>query len=121
MDSEGRWHDVMPAPGALLINLGDMLARWTNDRWISTMHRVLPPVDEQGRMVRRRSVAYFHDGNYDAVISCLHGCADEGHPALYEPVTVGEHLEAKLRGSRGLTLNADAEREATRLRSGSKT
>ena len=117
MDGEGRWHDVVPAPDALLINLGDMLARWTNDRWISTMHRVLPPVDAQGRVVRRRSAAYFHDGNYDAVVSCLPGCADSEHPELYQPITVGEHLEAKLRGSRGLTLNAAAEREAARLRS----
>lgn len=115
MDRAGQWHDVVPVQGALLINLGDMMARWTNDRWISSMHRVLPPVDAQGRMVRRRSAAYFHDGNYDAIVACLPGCADAVHPALYAPVTVGEHLEAKLRGSRGLTLNADAEREAARL------
>jgi isopenicillin N synthase-like dioxygenase len=116
LDRDGRWHDVLPAPGALLINLGDLLARWTNDRWISTMHRVLPPVDASGRAVRRRSAAFFHDGNYDATISCLPGCVDQLHPACYAAVTVGEHLEAKLRGSRGLVLNASAEREAARIR-----
>jgi isopenicillin N synthase-like dioxygenase len=115
LDGKGCWHDVTPAPGALLVNLGDMLARWTNDRWISTMHRVLAPVDADGRIVRRRSAAYFHDGNADAVVSCLPGCADEQHPALYPAVTVAEHLEAKLAGSRGLKLNADAVREAARL------
>ncbi len=115
MDRDGGWHDVMPAPGALLINLGDMLARWTNDRWISTMHRVRPPLDDSGKAMRRRSAAYFHDGNADAVIACLPGCADAEHPALYAPVTVSEHLLAKLSGSRGLKLNEDAEREAARL------
>jgi isopenicillin N synthase-like dioxygenase len=119
-DAAGGWHDVTPAPGALLINLGDMLARWTNDRWISTMHRVLPPIDPTGRAMRRRSAAYFHDGNADAVIACLPGCADAAHPALYAPVTVAEHIAAKLAGSRGLKLNPDAEREAARLRAGDR-
>ena len=40
---DGRWHDVVPEPGALLINLGDITAQWTNDRWRSTIHRVAPP------------------------------------------------------------------------------
>lgn len=115
MDRAGAWHDVAPAPGALLVNLGDLLARWTNDRWLSTMHRVLAPVDAQRRLLRRRSAAYFHDGNADAVIRCLPGCADAAHPPLYAPVTVAEHLAAKLAGSRGLTLNPDAQREAARL------
>ena len=116
LDGNGVWHDAAPQPGALLVNLGDMLARWTNDRWISTMHRVLPPVDAEGRMLRRRSAAFFHDGNADAVVSCLPGCADAQHPPRYAPVTVAEHLAAKLAGSRGLKLNETAEREAARLR-----
>ena len=116
LDTEGRWHHVVPAPGALLINLGDLLARWTNDRWISTMHRVLAPVDDQGRVYRRRSAAYFHDGNYDAVIATLPGCATPERASPYQPVTVAEHLERKLGGSRGLELNPAAEREAARLR-----
>jgi len=116
LDGEGRWHDVVPAPGALLVNLGDLLARWTNDRWISTMHRVLPPVDASGRVVRRRSAAYFHDGNADGLIACLPGCSDRDHPPLYPPVTVSQHLAEKLGGSRALQLNPHAAREASRLR-----
>ncbi len=119
LDHGGSWHDVAPAPGALLINLGDLLARWTNERWISTMHRVLPSVDANGRVVRRRSAAFFHDGNFDAVISCLPGCANAGNPARYQPVTVADHIAAKLAGSRGLQLNPDAERDALRLRQAS--
>lgn len=115
LDSDGAWHDVRPAPGALLINLGDLLARWTNDRWLSTMHRVLAPIDADGNPSLRRSAAYFHDGNADARVSCLPGCADEVNPPRYEPITVAEHLSAKLAGSRGLTLNPNAAREASRL------
>jgi isopenicillin N synthase-like dioxygenase len=115
LDRDGQWHEARPVPGALLINLGDMMARWTNDRWISSMHRVLPPVTASGQVIRRRSAAYFHDGNADAIIACLPGCADREHPPLYPPTTVSEHLRAKLGGSRALELNADAVREAARL------
>lgn len=118
LDGDGRWRDVLPMRGALLVNLGDALARWTNDQWMSTMHRVLPPTDEQGRLVRRRSAAYFHDGDYDAVISPLPGCVPEGAAPLYAPTTIGEHIAAKLAGSRGLTPNPSAEREAARLTRG---
>ncbi|MCV7354216.1 isopenicillin N synthase family dioxygenase [Mycolicibacterium fluoranthenivorans] len=110
----GRWHPVQPAPGALLVNLGDALARWTNDEWISTMHRVAAP-RIGGVLVPRRSAAYFHDGNIDAVIAPLSTCVGPGRPARYEPVTVGEHLRAKLAGSRSRVLNPGAEREAARL------
>jgi isopenicillin N synthase-like dioxygenase len=113
--ADGNWHPVMPADGALLVNLGDALARWTNEEWISTLHRVTAP-RVNGVLVPRRSAAYFHDGNVDAVIECLPSCVSEGNPARYEPVTVGEHLAAKLAGSRGGQLNPHAAREVARLR-----
>ncbi|HEX4248074.1 MAG TPA: 2-oxoglutarate and iron-dependent oxygenase domain-containing protein [Pseudonocardia sp.] len=114
LDADGRWHPAQPAPGALLVNLGDGLARWTNDEWLSTMHRVAPPrVD--GVLVPRRSAAYFHDGNTDAVIECLPSCVRPGRPAAYAPVTIGEHLRAKLAGSRAGQLTETASREAARL------
>ena len=118
LDSDGGWHDVRPAPCALLINLGDLLARWTNDRWLSTMHRVLAPIADDGTPLLRRSAAYFHDGNADAVISCLLSCVDETNPAQYEPITVADHIAAKLAGSRGLKPNTAAHREAARLPGG---
>lgn len=114
LGADGSWHPVQPLPGALLVNLGDALARWTNDQWISTMHRVAAPrVD--GVLVPRRSAAYFHDGNIDAVIAPLPTCVTDENPALYEPVSVGEHLRAKLAGSRNRVLNTAADREAARL------
>jgi isopenicillin N synthase-like dioxygenase len=113
--ADGNWHPVMPADGALLVNLGDATARWTNEEWISTLHRVAAPRID-GALVPRRSAAYFHDGNVDAVIECLPSCVSADNPARYEPVTVGEHLAAKLAGSRGGQLNRNATREAARLR-----
>ena len=114
-DDRVGWHDVSPAEGALLVNLGDLTSRWTNERWLSTLHRVKPPI-VAGAVQRRRSAAYFHDGNADAVISTLAGCVDADHPDLYVPVTVAEHISAKLAGSRAGRLNDDAVRDAARVR-----
>lgn len=114
LGADSDWHPVEPEPGALLVNLGDAMARWTNDQWLSTMHRVAAP-RTGGRLVPRRSAAYFHDGNIDAVIACLPTCAGPDAPARYEPITVGEHLARKLAGSRNGVLNPNAEREASRL------
>lgn len=112
LGADGAWHDVQPADGALLVNLGDLMARWTNERWLSTLHRVKPPIVD-GTIQRRRSAAYFHDGNIDALIETLPSCIGEG--SRYEPVTVADHIRAKLAGSRGLQSNTNAPREAARV------
>jgi len=111
------WHDVMPADDALLVNLGDLMARWTNERWLSTVHRVVPPIVD-GTIERRRSAAFFHDGNVDAVIETLPTCIGDG--SRYRPITVGEHLSAKLAGSRGGIANRAARREAARVLAASR-
>ncbi|GGJ72208.1 2OG-Fe(II) oxygenase [Agromyces bauzanensis] len=114
LGSDGSWNDVQPADGALLINLGDVTARWTNERWMSTLHRVKPPVID-GMIERRRSAAFFHDGNVDALITTLPTCVDPRHPDLYEPTTIGEHIAAKLAGSRAGRRNDAAVRESARV------
>jgi isopenicillin N synthase-like dioxygenase len=115
LGADGGWHDVSPLPGALLINFGDLMARWTNERWRSTLHRVKPPIVD-GTIRRRRSAAFFLDGNHDAVISVLPGVVRDGEAPLYAPITVADHVDAKLRGSRGLEVNtAGTEREAERV------
>ncbi|MCD0453450.1 isopenicillin N synthase family oxygenase [Actinocorallia sp. API 0066] len=113
LGGDGVWHDVEPADGALLVNLGDLTARLTNDRWTSTLHRVKPPIVD-GAIKRRRSAAFFHDGNIDAVISTLPSHIDADGLA-YEPIMVRDHIKAKLAGSRQGKANTAALREAARV------
>ncbi|WP_020123632.1 isopenicillin N synthase family oxygenase [Streptomyces canus] len=120
LDSDGLWHDVSPADGALLVNLGDLTARLTNDRWMSTLHRVKPPVID-GTVQRRRSVAFFHDGNIDAVISTLPSHLDAAEGLAYEPIVVRDHIKAKLAGSRQGKINTSAVREAARVLTAAKS
>ena len=65
--SDGAWIDVIPAAGNLLMNVGDLLAIWTNDAWPSTLHRVVPMA--LGAAERRRSVAWFHYPDPDVVVA----------------------------------------------------
>lgn len=99
-DDAGAWNDVLPPEGGFVVNVGDLLAEWTNDRWRSTLHRVVPPPAVLDGPVRRRSIAWFQQPNWDALISCLPTCCDESSPPRYGPVTSGEHLLAKLMGPR---------------------
>jgi isopenicillin N synthase-like dioxygenase len=103
---DGVWHGVRPAPGAFIVNIGDLLARWTNDRWRSTLHRVVPPPATDRGPALRRSVAFFHEGNHDAVVECLPTCVSADNPARYPAETVADHLMAKLLGPRTLTTSA---------------
>lgn len=119
LGKDDGWHDVMPADGALLVNLGDLAARLTNDTWMSTLHRVKPPIVD-GSIKRRRSVAFFHDLNIDALIAPLESRISESGVALYEPITVRDNLTAKLAGSRAGTLNVNAQHEADRVRAASE-
>jgi len=87
---------VAPVPGAFVINIGDLMARWTNDRWRSTLHRV---VDPAAAPARRQSMAYFQNANWSAAISCLPTCLGPGEKPRYQPVLAGPHLMGKFRRS----------------------
>jgi isopenicillin N synthase-like dioxygenase len=95
-----RWHDVATPRGTLTCNIGDMLALWTNDRWASTLHRVVPPPAGAVGAARRRSVARFLDCEPDRVIECIPSCCGPANPPRYEPVQAGEWLMAKILGGR---------------------
>ena len=98
-DDAGGWHDLLPPENGFLVNLGDLLAEWTNDRWRSTVHRVVPPPPGDDP-ARRRSIAWFQQPNHDAVIEVLEVCTSADAPAKYPPTTAGGHLLAKLMGPR---------------------
>jgi isopenicillin N synthase-like dioxygenase len=95
--TDGAWHDLAPVPGTFIINLGDMMARWTNDRWRSTLHRVVVPPAGAGAAARRLSIVYFLDPNADALIECIPSCTDANDPPHYAPILAGEHVKEKLR------------------------
>jgi isopenicillin N synthase-like dioxygenase len=96
LGGDGSWAGVEPVAGAFVINLGDLMARWTNDRWRSTLHRVIDP---PGAIARRQSMAYFQNANWSARIACLPSCLSPGGRPRYEPVLAGPHLMAKFRRS----------------------
>ena len=95
------WADVPHIPGSYVINIGDLMARWTNDRWVSTVHRVVNPgAADAGR--ERLSIPFFHQPNYDALIECLPSCATEARPPRYAPVTSGEWVRRQTRRQVGV-------------------
>jgi isopenicillin N synthase-like dioxygenase len=97
---DGAWHDVMPRSDGFVVNLGDALAVWTNDHWRSTLHRVVPPPAATDGVALRRSFAFFHDGNADALVECLPTCQSPDDPPKYEPITLGDHVMSKVVGPR---------------------
>jgi isopenicillin N synthase-like dioxygenase len=95
LDHKAEWRPVPIVPGAFVVNLGDLMAQWTNDRWVSTMHRVVNPPRDKAMGSRRQSLIFFHQPNYNALIECLPTCLDDGR-AKYAPITSGEHLLMKM-------------------------
>lgn len=91
----GAWVDVPVLPGSFVVNIGDLMARWTNGRWHSTKHRVRVPPPER-RSVARVSIPFFHHPNWDAMIECLPGCVEAGETPRASPVTAGAYLLRKV-------------------------
>ncbi len=85
------WEDIPVVPGAFVVNLGDLMAQWTNDLWVSTLHRVVNPAGADWSR-SRYSLVFFHQPNDDVLIESL----DRANAPKYPPVTSGEHLRRKL-------------------------
>jgi isopenicillin N synthase-like dioxygenase len=75
------------------------MARWTNDQWHSTLHRVVDPPGAAAARARRQSMPYFQNANWSAEIACLPTCLAPGEAPKYEPVLAGPHLMGKFRKS----------------------
>ncbi len=93
---DGSWIDVETAPDNFVINVGDLMMRWSNDRWVSNPHRVVNPPAEVAARTRRLSIAFFLHPNYDSTIECI---APPGQ-AKYPPINSGEYRDFKYRQTR---------------------
>ena len=92
MNRDGEWVDVPVVPDAFSINLGDQMQMWTNDQWVSTLHRVINPPRDKANDSRRQSMIFFFYTNYDCIIECFPTCQSDDNPAKYPPVTTSKNL-----------------------------
>ena len=93
---DGEWIPITALPEQLVVNVGDMLSRHTNNKLKSTIHRVVnPPKEKMG--TSRFSIPFFMHPRSEMDLSCLDNCVDETNPKLYEDTTAGEFLEERLR------------------------
>ncbi|KAJ3080225.1 hypothetical protein HK102_003209 [Quaeritorhiza haematococci] len=95
---DGKFVPAKPVEGAIVVNAGDLLARWSNDVIRSTEHRVTSPRirPDSTQYPARYSIAYFCNPNWEANIECLDGCWSETRPKKYEPVNAYKYLVSRL-------------------------
>jgi isopenicillin N synthase-like dioxygenase len=91
-DRTGQWHLAPPFPNAIVINTGDLMERWTNGRFRSTVHRVRQIVGERDRY----SIALFVDPDSAVEVACIPSCLEPGASPRYPIITAGEHLRQKI-------------------------
>jgi isopenicillin N synthase-like dioxygenase len=92
LGADGIWRSAPPVADAVVINTGDLMERWTNGRFRSTVHRVRPIAGSRDRF----SIALFVDPDSAVQVECLPGCANADNPARYAPITAGEHIRQKI-------------------------
>lgn len=96
LNHENKWQPVIPEKDEIVINVGDMLQRLTNNYLKSTTHRVVNPPREEWH-VPRLSIPFFLHPVPDMDLSCLPSCVTEDRPLAYDPITAGEYLDERLR------------------------
>ena len=96
LSKEGGWLPVKAGPGEIVVNVGDMLQRLTNDRLKSTTHRVVNPPREMWHS-SRFSIPFFLHPRSSMSLACLPSCISDIHPKLYEDYTAGFYLDERLR------------------------
>lgn len=95
MNHQGEWVDAIARPDQLMINVGDMLSRLSNNKLKSTIHQVVnPPKSEWGKS--RYSIPFFMHPVSEMPLNCLENCIDAAHPKGFEDITAGEFLDERL-------------------------
>ena len=101
---EGEWIDAPPLAGSFVINIGDLMARWTNDLFTSTPHRV---INLSGRA--RYSLPFFIGPNPDAVIDALPSCISPDNPPRYTPIVASDYVQGLIaKGLRDMSTKTDS-------------
>jgi len=103
LNTAGEWIAAPPIPGTFVVNIGDTMARWSNDVFASTIHRV---INKTGRA--RYSIPFFLGVNYDTVIDALPGCVTAARPRKYEPVIAGDYVQQRLDATYGYRKTEEA-------------
>jgi isopenicillin N synthase-like dioxygenase len=93
--NDGKWIPITALPEQLVVNVGDMLSRHTNNKLKSTIHRVVNPPRALMK-TSRFSIPFFMHPRSDMDLTCLKSCIDASHPKLYEDITAGEFLNERL-------------------------
>ncbi len=93
---DGTWEAVTALPNQIVVNVGDMLARLTNDKLISTTHKVVNP-DKEFWHLPRYSLPFFMHPRADTDLSCLQNCISDGHQKKYANINAGQFLDERLR------------------------
>ena len=92
MKRDGEWISAPYIDGTLVVNIGDLFQRWTNDRYVSNPHRV---VNRTGK--ERYSIPMFYNLDYHAPVECLPSCCSEDNPPRHEPIASGDYLVSRFR------------------------
>jgi isopenicillin N synthase-like dioxygenase len=100
----GGWIDVHPRPDSFVCNIGDLMMRWTNDKWISNPHRVANPPPEFAAL-GRLSIPFFHNPNVDAEIRCVRAFYGKDEGEKYPPVRFGEYYLSKHLKAQNMSLD----------------
>lgn len=96
LNKENEWLDIVPEEDEIVINVGDMLQRLTNNYLKSTTHRVVNPPQESWHLPRL-SIPFFLHPKSNMDLTCLSDCINTEQPLAYEPITAGEYLDERLR------------------------
>lgn len=102
-DEDGEWKEAPVVPESFVINVGDLLARWTNDRWRSTLHRVSNPARDLTGSTRRLSMVAFTGPEAATEVSAIPTCISDSNPSRYGPVQAGAYIMSKIASSHDIS------------------